>query len=145
MKTIQLLPLVFLASLLHADPIAPATDKDPVARVSAIAAKFADVYSQSPQKMDEFVVGSAVSAGLLSDGIERVTLVCVDGFTKTYDFGNMKESATKTIDYRTPTAATINYGDGSSVEAEFFQCSARPIAFIIYTKKMRQSDRPASP
>lgn len=129
-----LLLLIFTVTL-QAAPIDPATDKSAEARVSAIAAKFCDVYSRDPSRVEAFTIGSSVKERLSTQGIIGFTIICVDGFTHTFQTGDLKIGKTKSIAFQTPEEGVIYFSDDSSVVAKWYQCSARPVSFIIYREK----------
>ena len=134
MKIVFTVTLAMLVATLHAEPIEPMTGKGAVSQASAIAAKFSDVYSQDPSRVLDFTIGSSVKESLASEGIEKITIVCIDGFTKTYDVGTPSMSKTKKITYKDIDSGLVEFDDGTSLHAKQYQCSVRPISFIIYRK-----------
>lgn len=134
MKTI--FPAIFstLAVTLHAEPVDPTTGTSAESQVSAIAGKFSDVYSQSPSRVSEFIIGSSIKENLAAQGIESITLVCIDGFTKSFQIGETSVGKTQKITYKSAKSAIVHFEDGTSLDATWHQCSARPITFITYRK-----------
>jgi hypothetical protein len=134
MKTLFAALIITLAATLRAEPVDPMTGTGAEGQVSGIAGKFSDVYSRNPSLVSEFTIGSSIREGLASEGIESITLVCIDGFTQSFQIGETALGKTQKIIYKSPESAIVYFEDGTSLHATWYQCSARPITFILYRK-----------
>jgi len=133
MKTILVAAITLLIEGAAYSQVQPDT-ATPDGRISAIAAKFCDMYSQDPKLEAAFNFGSSAEEDYKKSGIEEIRIICLDGFEKTFwMIPEIKRKVVK-IDYLSATKGMIHYSDGSKSTSELFFCPARPVAYQIIKK-----------
>ncbi len=103
--------------------------------VSAMAAKFSDVYIVNHDAIDHFIIGSNAEEDFKKRNIEEIRFILPDGFIKVFSFLPHPARKIESIEPTGLTTSVIHYKDSSASIVEMLFCPGHPIAYQIMYKK----------